>query len=209
MKSDKFILVTCFLSGILSALYLAYAFDSGFNIAAWLVIGSNILYIPGAIFFKRKFFSYWSIVYSCIMVYVTAFYPTYLHCNFTAFFIISLVMLIAPGRKWYLLGIYLLTVSIMFMINKEDVIEYLLHLGRLAWLFFILNYYIGKNFVRKPLDLTEDEVKILEELNEKKMLKACTSFSKNTLTQKLKEARERNDIDTNAELLATYNLNKK
>ena len=74
---------------------------------------------------------------------------------------------------------------------------------------YILDYFLKSKFERRPLDLTEDEVKILEELDEKKLLKAVTCFSKNTVTQKLKDARERNKIDTNAELLAEYNMTKK
>jgi hypothetical protein len=90
---------------------------------------------------------------------------------------------------------------IALLVQDKEITHLLIHFATCAF-FYVVYFYINDN----KLNLTEDEIKILEELKEKKMLKCCDSFSKNILTQKLKQARDRNGIDTNAELLARYNI---
>ena len=60
--------------------------------------------------------------------------------------------------------------------------------------------------VNKPstLNLTDDERKILDELLAGKMQKEIDLFSPQTITAKIKSARERNLCDTTPELLTMY-----
>lgn len=203
-KRNSFLIYTCILSAIISILYTWKAMQEGFCTSAFLIIGANISYIIGSIIFKYKFFTYWSIAYSCILLYTINNSPTKLFNNFTSLFVILIAIILKPQLKKRLIILYITAVSIVFIINQDCIYNYLIHITRAAWLFFILDYSMQSKYERKPLDLTEDEIMILEELSEKKLLKACTCFSKNTLTQKLKDARERNNIDTNAELLSEY-----
>lgn len=205
-EKDNFIKVTCIIAGLLSLLYVAKVIQDGFFIATVLVIVGNLLYIPAAIIFGKKSFIYWSIGYGLVLVFLIANYNSYLFNNYTALFPIFIAMLLKPQLKNTLFFVYVIAATGAFIFDGESIINFLIHITRSAWIIYLLEYFISSKFTRKALDLTEDEKKILDELNEKKLLKACTCFSKNTITAKLKEARERNKIDTNAELLAEYNL---
>lgn len=65
-----------------------------------------------------------------------------------------------------------------------------------------------KNHItRFNLDLTMDEFYILEELALGKYQKEIRKFSKNTITKKLKQARQRNKLSSTAELVLLYREN--
>lgn len=208
-KRDNFVLFTSVLAGLLTLLYVFKGIEEGFNVITIIIIACNVSYIPGVLIFGRKFFIWWSIPYCVIQVSLIAKQPSKLFNNYTALFIVFVASLIKPDCKRSFTIIYAVAVTIAFLLNDEPIYHYLIHIARSFWIMYILNYFLKSKFERRPLDLTEDEVKILEELDEKKLLKAVTCFSKNTVTQKLKDARERNKIDTNAELLAEFKMSKK
>ena len=60
--------------------------------------------------------------------------------------------------------------------------------------------------VNKPnkLNLTEDEKKILDELAKGKIQKEIDLFSQQTISQKIKNARERNMCETTGELVEKF-----
>lgn len=202
-------MITCGLAAVISILFLVEAFQSGFHLYGWLIILGNLIYIPGILIFKKKIFVPWSIGYCIILMFAAAQSTARLYNNFTPLFCILIVYMIKPNFKWSLILFYSIALSACMLFQNESIIHYLQHMARAAWIFYVSDYVISQKFTRKKLQLTDDEIMILEELNEKQLLKAVTCFSKNTLTQKLKEARERNGIPSNAELLAEYNLTKK
>lgn len=55
-----------------------------------------------------------------------------------------------------------------------------------------------------PLDLTHDEIIIIQQIADGAEIKEIIEFSQNTVYSKLKEARLRNGIDKNWELIARY-----
>lgn len=57
---------------------------------------------------------------------------------------------------------------------------------------------------RKPLDLTSDELTCIAHIADGMEVKEVPEFSENTVYKKLKEARIRNGINTNWELIARY-----
>lgn len=61
-----------------------------------------------------------------------------------------------------------------------------------------------KKIKRCNLNLTLDEIYILEELAKGKQQKEIRKFSKNTVTKKLKQARIRNKLTSTAELMLMY-----
>ena len=64
------------------------------------------------------------------------------------------------------------------------------------------------NFIKRyNLNLTMDEFYILEELALGKYQKEIKKFSKNTVSKKLKQARERNKVSSTAELVLMYREN--
>lgn len=208
-SKSKYLMITCSLAAFISVLFFLEALQAGFSLYAIFIIAGNLLYIPGIIIFKRKYFLWWSAAYCIILMFAASQSHATLFNNFTPLFVIFTLYMVKPNYKIHYLIFYTVIFTAFMIIKNESIIHYLQHFTRAAWIFYVADYVIYSKYERRELDLTEDEKTILEELNEKKLLKACTSFSKNTLTQKLKDARERNNIPTNAELLAEYNLTKK
>ena len=92
--NDHFVLFTSVLSEVLCALYVWKGFSEGFFAGTWIVALMNFLYIPTAFFFKQKCFSYFYLAYSTILVFMIAFEKTFLFNNFTALFIVCIVIII-------------------------------------------------------------------------------------------------------------------
>ena len=65
--NDHFVLFTSVLSEVLCALYVWKGFSEGFFAGTWIVALMNFLYIPTAVFFKQKCFSYFYLAYSTIL----------------------------------------------------------------------------------------------------------------------------------------------
>lgn len=172
---------------------------SGYRLNALLRVVMYLVFAVTTFFLGKKALYTNLIIFALVASYFNSF------INFTSFFVILLSCRINRKTETKLLILYAVNESIALMIQHYEISHLIIH--ALTCLFFYQIYF----YINKPagLELTEDEIKILEELNEKKLMKACTSFSKNTMTQKLQEARKRNNISTNAELLAEYNMQKK
>lgn len=196
LKSDKIRLLICILALCLASFHL-FQFTRSGNEACLLrvsiyLIGSVIVFLFGN---KALFFIL--ITSSLIASYFNAF------INFNSFFVILLSCRLYRKTEKYLLIIYAVNEILALIVQNKEITHLMIHF--LTCTFFYLVYF----YVNTPtLKLTNDEIKILQELKEKKMLKCCDSFSKNILTQKLKIARERNNIDTTAELLAMFSMHK-
>lgn len=209
MKDKSFVQITNCLSALISLLYVWKGLTEGFIWLTWIIIAANLIYIPVVILFKQKGFYIFYICYALIIMAIGGFNEAKLYNNFTSLFIFVTLLVIRPKYKVFIVTIYLVALTTVFALNDESLNSYLIHMARGTWFYLNIKYFILQNYQRKPLDLTEDEELILKELNEKKLLKACDSFSKNTITEKLKAARKRNNCVNNAELLAEYNLTRK
>lgn len=137
--------------------------------------------------------------------------------NIEPFFLFALLMLQHPKWKWQIFAYYVVNVFIETILLESGIMKHLadpgegavhlaMHLAITIFYFVSISHFLSVRFIKKELILTEDEKTILEELKKEKMLKNCRSFSKNTLSQKLREARERNNLDSNSELLAQYSM---
>lgn len=203
--NDHFVLFTSVLSGILCALYIWKGFNEGFFIGTWIIAVMNFLYVLTAAFFKRKCFSYFYLVYSVILVFLIAFEKTFLFNNFTALFIVCIVVMIKPKVKYIAMSLYFGAVCVAFSINGESVFHFLIHIARSIWFVGSVFFVLGNQFERKQLVLYEDEVKILEQLCDGKIYqKEVEGFSENTVYRKLKAARERNGNITREQLIALF-----
>lgn len=209
MRDKSFLQITCLLSTLISLLYVWKGFEEGFIWITWLIVIANLIYIPIVLILKQKGFYGFYVVYALIVMTIGGFYPAELCNNFTSLFMIVTLVAIRPRYKLFLIVIYCAAVTTIFAIQDETLNHYLIHLARACWFYNNIKFFILQNYQRKKLTLTPDEELILKELNEKKMIKACDSFSKNTITEKLRAARERNNCANNAQLLAEYNLTNK
>lgn len=76
-----------------------------------------------------------------------------------------------------------------------------------SWFYIKINYIFAVNRPEK-LNLTDDERKILDELDKGKMQKQIDLWSEQTVSAKIKAARERNLCDNTNDLLIKYRIEK-
>lgn len=208
-NKDKFVLYTCIMSTLLALLYLWKGFQTQFFIGGWIIISLNIIYVPVAIFFKKDGFSYFHLIYSVVLVFILAFDKTFLYNNYTALFVICIVIMIKPKIEIPALVLYFSAVCVSFAINEEKIYHFFIHIARSFWFIEIVMYVLNDKFNRKKLILYNDEKQILDQLCSGKIYqKEVTGFSENTVYRKLKAARERNGNITRDQLVELYRKEK-
>lgn len=202
---EHFILFNIIYSVLQATLYAVRGFLDGFLPGTYIVIGLNLLFIPIAIIFKKKGFSIFYLCYSVILIFVISFEPTFLFNNFTALFIVCIVIMIQPKLKIPGILLYYTAVCVAFLFNSETILHFIIHILRSFWFILIVSYTLHSKFERKKLILYEDEIKILEQLSSGKIYqKEVEGFSENTIYRKLKAARERNGNLTRDQLVELY-----
>lgn len=203
--NDHFIFYTVILSAVRGMLNVFNGITSAFSVMGWIIIAFDFLYVPLAVLFKKKIFPYFYLVYSIVLIFILAFDSTYLYNNCTALFVLCIAIMIKPQLSKPAIILYLVSVSIAFAINDENLIRYFIHIIRSLWFIGIVTYVLSNEFERKNLVLNEDEIRILEQLrNGKVYQKEVEGYSENTVYRKLKAARERNGFLTRDELLMAY-----
>lgn len=76
-KNEKrFFLIICSLSAIISLLYIWNGILEQFYIATYIFIALHILFIPVVLYFKRKGFTIYCMIYSIILIFIIAFHKT-------------------------------------------------------------------------------------------------------------------------------------
>lgn len=207
--NKHFILFNIIFSVILAGLYALKGFQNYFHIGTYLVIGMNILFIPLALIFKKKGFAIFYLCYSVILVFANSIEPTYLFNNYSALFLVCIVIMIQPKLKIPGIILYFCTCSICFLLNNESLLLFMIHIVRSIWFILIVSYILNNKFERKKLILYEDEIKILDQLATGKIYqKEVEGFSENTIYRKLKAARERNGNLTRDQLVELYKKEK-
>jgi uncharacterized membrane protein YvlD (DUF360 family) len=204
--NDSLALQTSILSGIICLLYIWKSCLENFSVGISIVIAMDFIYIPLAIFFGRKCISYFYLFYSIALIFITAFEKTFLFNNFTALFIVCIVISLHPKIEKPALAFYFLAITISFSLNEEKLYHFLIHVTRSVIFIISVRFIMTNEFQkRKKLILSDDEIKIIEQLaNGKTYQKEVTGFSENTVYRKLKAARERNGNITREQLLDLY-----
>lgn len=203
--SDKFLLFTVLVSFVLGLLYLWKGIKMGFPPLGCIIIAMNFLYIPFAFIFSKKGFPYFYLAYSAVLIFSTAFEQTYLYNNYTALFIVCIVIMIKPKLRIPAIVFYLVMVTVAFALNEEILYHYFIHIVRSIWYIGIIEFVLNDKFKRKKLVLYEDEKNILKQLCDGKMYqKEVEGFSENTIYRKLKAARERNGNLTRDQLVEEF-----
>ncbi len=207
-KPDGFVLFTCVLSLIIALLYFWKAKLESFTfleIQYWPIIGMNILYIILALIFSKKIFSWFYLSYTALLIFAMAREETLLYNNYTALFIVCIVMMLQPKIRKFAITFYFVAISIAFFIVEKYPINYLIHVVRSLWYIGLVDFVVNDKFKRKKLILYEDERKILEQLSSGILYqKEVKGFSENTIYRKLKAARERNGNITREQLIEQF-----
>lgn len=147
--------------------------------------------------FGRKGLSYGLMLFSCTLVYVNNFY------NYATIFFMLIAIGANPKLKKFAPWIYLINVVVSFSLKKLDIIAFLIHIVYVFMFQIKINYVFAVNKPEK-LNLTEDEKLILAELAKGKLQKEIDLFSEQTITHKLKNARERNMCNSTGELVEKF-----
>ncbi|MBR6081248.1 MAG: hypothetical protein IKP60_13985 [Treponema sp.] len=132
-----------------------------------------------------------------MLIYVNTFY------NYGSIFLILVSIGAYPKIQKTAVIVYLVNVAISFSFQHLLVFSAAIHVVYII-LFWLCTKYVFKVNSPEKLNLTDDEKKILKELLDGKMQKEIDLFSPQTVTAKLKNARERNMVETTPELLSKY-----
>lgn len=209
VQKNTFIIATSLLSVVTAGLFFARILTEGANWKLIFLSAANLLYVPFILIFKKKFFSFFYLAYSIIVVFILAFTKTALYNNFSALFVICIVYMLNPKLKVPALIAYAIAACTAFILNDEGIIHFLSHMTRSAWFVIVLDYIFQHKYDRKALILYEDEKQILEQLCDGTMYqKEVQGFSENTVYRKLKAARERNGNVTRDQLVEMYRKSK-
>ena len=151
----------------------------------------------GIFLFGRKGLAYALLAYSCALVYINNFY------NYATIFFMLVAVGANPKLKKVAPCVYIINVVISFALKRLGIIPFLIHVVYCVLFHTKMRYVFSVNKPSK-LNLTDDERQILDLKLQGKMQKEIDLYSPQTITAKMKSARERNLCETTEELMAKY-----
>lgn len=199
LKNDTELLKIFLLHLLLIALHVYENIIGNIEYHWHLRAGGCSLIALGIFFMGRKGLSYGLMIYSCVLVYINNFY------NYATIFFMLTAIGANPKLRKVAPWIYLANVVISFTLKRLGIIPFLIHVVYVFMFYTKIKYVFSVNKPTK-LNLTDDERKILDELIAGKMQKEIELYSQQTITAKIKSARERNLCDSTPSLLAKYAL---
>lgn len=188
-------------------LLLSMAFNPGleFNHFTWFTLVSRILFPLIVLLFGYKGMWIFFFVTSSVNTLDITFN------DFTALSAFCVLYLFIPKKYNFIKPLCFITYTILVFIvailhNKQPYHLFAHFIGCCILLLSVHKLKYGKISIPRinKLDLTNDEILILEEMCEGRLQKEISKFSQNTVTNKLKQARERNNIKTTDELISIY-----
>jgi len=200
LKKNKIELLAYITDAVLLVCHTWQFFDSNYRIEPLIRMIACAVYLVGALCFSRNFYYYFFTIFAYVIVCTNRFY------NYTSFFIITLICYKKPSQKTVLYSLYAVDVVASLLIRDLSASHCIIHALNCICIYFIFNALVEEKV--PELVLTNDEETIIKEMAEGTQQKAITSFSKNTVTKKLNEAKNRNNCLNTAELLYRYK-NKK
>ena len=197
LKNDKKLSLILLLHLLLIGLHVDENYVGDIEYYWYLRAGGCGLIALGIFFFGRKGLAWALMIYACVLVYINNFY------NYATIFFILVAMGADPKLKKVAPYIYITNVFIAFTMKRLGITPFSIHLVYCVMFYTKIGYVFA---IHKPetLNLTQDEKNILEELAKGKMQKEIDLFSQQTISAKIKNARERNLIETTADLVQKF-----
>lgn len=201
LKNDRKLFLIFFLHLLLIGLHVYENYVGDIEYHWYLRAGGCGLISFCIFFFGRKGLAWALMIYACVLVYINNFY------NYATIFFMLVAIGADPKLKKVAPLVYLLNVFIAFTIKRFGITPFSIHLVYCLMFYTKIGYVFA---IHKPetLNLTQDEKNILEELAKGKMQKEIDLFSQQTISGKLKNARERNLLETTADLIIKYKEQK-
>lgn len=203
LRHDKLLISTVILSYVFLALHIIGYFDSNGKFEVIVRACAVALYPLFVFIGGRKGLRFWGVIYAYILFWYsgTLFY--------TPFIMIALLSTkFSLFRTIIVFLLYAILVSVRSTINDIAPFRVIFHALKCCVFYFGIKFLV-ENTEPQYLELSPDEILILDELAKGKNLNELTIFSSNTICKKLKNARERNGIKTNEELVMKYVNSKK
>ena len=202
LKNDKELCLIFFLHLLLIGLHIYENYVGSIEYYWYLRAGGCGLISLGIFFFGRKGLAYALLIFSCVLIYVNNFY------NYATIFFMLIAVGANPKLKKAAPIIYILNVFVAFTLKRLGIVPFVIHSIYIIMFQKKLQYVFKINKPNK-LNLTDDERKILDELVKGKMQKEIDLWSEQTVSAKIKSARERNLCDSTNDLLTQYRMEEK
>ena len=197
LKNDKQLALIMLLHIVLIGLHV-YEWKVGDIEYYWyLRAGGCGLIALGIFLFGRKGLAWSLVIFACVLVYINNFY------NYATIFFMLVAMGANPKLRKVAPWIYLVNVFVAYTMKRLGITPFAIHLIYCVMFYTKMNYVFA---IHKPekLNLTDSERQILDLKLQGKMQKEIDLYSPQTITAKMKSARERNLCETTEELMAKY-----
>ena len=201
LKNDKELAKIFLLHLLLIALHVYENYVGDVEYFWYLRAGGCGLISLFIFMFGRKGLSYALVAFACTLVYINNFY------NYATIFFMLIAIGANPKIKKIAPWIYLVNVVVAYTMKRLGIIPFLIHCTYITMFYIKVNYVFA---IHKPekLSLTDDERKILDLKLQGFQQKEIDIFSQQTISAKMKSARERNLCETTEELMAKYAMEK-
>ena len=205
-KEMIFIILSCTFSFLHALGYAWLGVKEGFNFCVYAMILLDLLYIPCATIKSVKLFPIYLVVFSCALVFITAFIQSELFNNYSALLCLFVGVIIYPKLKNVFMGLYLIVSSVAFCLAGDPVFYLVIHFSRALWIFALYDFIIYAKYDRKPVILFDEEREILEQLVNNKQQKEVelNGLCERTIRRRLDAAKKRNGLKTTEELKELY-----
>ena len=197
LKNDKQLALIMLLHIVLIGLHV-YEWKVGDIEYYWYLRAGGCGVISLFIFlFGRKGLAWSLVIFACALVYINNFY------NYATIFFMLVAMGADPKLRKVAPWIYLVNVFVAYTMKRLGITPFMIHLIYCVMFYTKMNYVFA---IHKPekLNLTDSERQILDLKLQGKMQKEIDLYSPQTITAKMKSARERNLCETTEELMAKY-----
>jgi len=186
--------------------YLFLGYKEGFNICIIAMIILDLLYIPAALIKSVKLFPAYLVLFSAVLVFITAFITSELFNNYSALLCLFVAILIMPKLKNVLMSLYLAVAAAAFCLAGDPSYYLVIHYSRAIWIFVIYDFIIYVKYDRKPVILFDEEIEILEQLVSGAIIKELelNGLSERTIRRRLDAAQKRNGLKDRDELKELY-----
>ena len=197
VKKEKYLGRILLIHIILILLHVMTTLQYDIDYHADLRVAGCTLIILISSLFGRKGYAFAILIYSCALVYINSFY------NYGSALYLIIAYSAYPKIKPQAIILFMLNMLYSFSLQRLpptsagfQICYWLMYETLKSWLFTV-NPAV-------TLKLTEAEKKILNEMLDGKMQKEIELYSAQTISAKVKAARERNLCETTAELLSMY-----
>jgi hypothetical protein len=198
IKSDRLLFSIFLIHLLLAFFHFAYSFFTENPQTQCFIRAGFCAAIALATFlFLRAGFSISILIYASVLLYFNNFF------NYTSFLFVLFAIYATPKIQPYAVLYYTIAVFIVFALKGYSILTLGIH-GLNCCLFYVCARFLFEARIQTTLLLTDDERLVLSEMAQGKMQKQIEAFSPNKVTKVIKNAQERNQCKTKAELLHRY-----